>query len=57
MPDGRYELIGLIPASSDFTPEQAVRHFSGLTFIQYRRGKPVFLNEPVRAEVLSGTQN
>ena len=54
MPDGRYELIGLIPASSDFTPERAVRHYSWLRFTQYLRGEPVFLDEPVRAELLSG---
>jgi hypothetical protein len=54
MPDGYYELIGLVPASSDFTPERAALHYAGLTFTQYRRGEAVFLNEPVRAEVLSG---
>lgn len=54
MADGCYELIGLVPASSDFTPERAVQHYSGLTFTQYLRGEPVFVNEPVRAELLSG---
>jgi hypothetical protein len=54
MPDGCYELIGLVPASSDFTPERAVEHYSGLTFSQYRHGRWVFRDEPVRAEVLTG---
>jgi hypothetical protein len=54
MADGCYELIGLVPASSDFTPQRAVEHYSGLTFSQYRGQRPVFRDEPVRAEVLSG---
>ena len=54
MADGYYELIGLVPASSDFTPQRAVEHFSGLTFSRYRDQQWVFRKEPVRAEVLSG---
>jgi hypothetical protein len=52
--NGYYELIGLVPASSDFTLERAVLHYSGLTFTQYLRGRPVFVREPVRAGLLSG---
>jgi hypothetical protein len=43
----------LVPASSDFTLERAVQHFSTLTFTQYREGRLVFAKEPVRAELLS----
>jgi hypothetical protein len=45
--------MALVPASSDFTLERAVQHFAALTFTQYRRGRPAFVNEPVRAELLS----
>jgi hypothetical protein len=53
MANGRYEVMGLVPASSDFTLDRAVQHYSSLTFTQYLRGQPVFVNEPVRAEVVS----
>jgi hypothetical protein len=52
--NGYYELIGLVPASSDFTLERAVRHYSSQTFTQRLRGRLVFNKEPVRAELLSG---
>jgi hypothetical protein len=51
--NGRYEVMGLVPASSDFSLERAVQHYSSLTFTQYLRGRPVFVNEPVRAELVS----
>lgn len=51
--DGCYELIGLVPASSDFTLERAVQHFSALTFSRYRGERPVYVKEPVRAELTS----
>jgi hypothetical protein len=51
---GYYELIGLVPASSDFTLERAVGHYSRRTFTQYLRGRLVYNKEPVRAELLSG---
>jgi hypothetical protein len=51
--NGYYELIGLVPAASDFTLERAVQHYSGLTFSQYLRARLVFNKEPVRAELLS----
>lgn len=57
MPNGRYEVMGLVPASSDFTLERAVEHFATLTFTQYREGRAVFLNEPVRAELLSADRD
>ncbi len=53
MADGCYELIGLVPASSDFTLERAVEFYSSQTFTQYLRGQAVFLKAPVRAELLS----
>ena len=53
MADGCYEVMVLVPASSDFTLQRAVQHFSALTFTQYLRGRAVFVNEPVRAELLA----
>jgi hypothetical protein len=53
MPNGRYEVAGLVPASSDLTPDRAAQHFSSLRFSQYHQGQPLYLNEPVRAEPLS----
>lgn len=44
MADGCYELIGLVPASSDFSLERAVQHYSSQTFTRYKK--------PVRAEFL-----
>jgi hypothetical protein len=53
VPNGYYELIGLIPSASDFTLERAVAHYSGLTFSRLRGRRWVFRDEPLRAEVVS----
>jgi hypothetical protein len=57
MPHGRYEVMGLVPSSSDFTLERAVLHFASLTFTQYKQGRAVFRNEAVRAELLSADRD
>src|SRR6476620_8814105 len=44
MADGCYELVGLVPASSDFSLERAVQFFSEQTFTRYKT--------PVRADLL-----
>lgn len=46
MADSYYELIGLVPTSSDFTLERAVEYYSKQTFTQHKK--------PIRAELLSG---
>jgi hypothetical protein len=51
--NGYYELIGLVPASSDFTLERAVQHFSAQTFTHYLCGRLVYDKERVRAELVS----
>lgn len=51
MSHGMYEVAALLPASSDFTLERAVRHYASLSFSQDKGGRFVFKNEPVRAEL------
>jgi hypothetical protein len=46
-----YEVAALLPASSDFTLERAVRHYASQTFSQYKCGRFLCKNEPVRAEL------
>jgi hypothetical protein len=46
-----YEVLALIPESSDFTLERAVAHFKKLTFSRYRCGKCLFKKARVRAEL------
>jgi hypothetical protein len=51
---GKYEVLALIPATSDFSLERAVAHFSGLLYsklIKFRYRQPIFEREPVRAEL------
>ncbi len=50
--NGMYEVLALLPAASDFTLELAVRHFASLTFTQFKGGRAIFKNEPVRAELV-----
>jgi hypothetical protein len=50
MSQGMYEVLALIPQTSDFSLERAVSHFSGLTFNKFGSDKFVFKNEPMRAE-------
>jgi hypothetical protein len=51
MSDGMYNVLALIPEASDFTLEQAVAHFAGLTFSKFRSGKCVYDRHPLRAEL------
>jgi hypothetical protein len=51
MSHGRYEVKALLPKSSDFTLERAVRHYASLTFSMYKCGRFIYKNEPVRAEL------
>jgi hypothetical protein len=46
-----YEVLAYLPATSDFTLELAVGHFASTTFTQFKGGKALFKNEPVRAEL------
>jgi hypothetical protein len=51
MSHGMYEVMALIPESSDFTLERAGAHFASLNFSQYRSGRFVARNELVGAEL------
>jgi hypothetical protein len=51
MSEGMYEVLALIPTTSDFSLEKAVAYYSGLTFSKYRGRKLIYKNEPVRAEL------
>jgi hypothetical protein len=46
-----YEVVALLPAASDFTLERAIRHYASRSFSQYRCGRFIYQNEPVRAEL------
>jgi hypothetical protein len=58
MSNGMYEAFAVLPASSDFTLDRAVRHFASLSFNQLACGDAIVKNEPVRAElaILVGKQ-
>ena len=51
MADGMYEVLALIPETSDFTLERAADYFAALTFNKFRSGKFVFKNQSVRVEL------
>jgi hypothetical protein len=51
MAHGRYEVLALLPESSDFTLQRAVAYFASLTFSRVRSGKFIYKNAPVRAEL------
>ena len=54
MSEGMYEVLALIPETSDFSLERAVVHFAGLSFSKFRCQKFVFKNHPLRAELARG---
>jgi hypothetical protein len=57
MSHGMYEIAALLPASSDFTLERAVRHYGSLTFSMYKAGRFFYKNEPLRAELATAADD
>ena len=50
MSHGMYELVALLPKSSDFAVELAIQHFASLKFSMCRSGRFVYKDDLVRAE-------
>jgi hypothetical protein len=51
--DGMYEVLALIPETSDFSLDEAVVYFAGLTFIRIRNTSKI-IKHPLRVELAKG---